>query len=237
MRLDEAFFSRVGHDLRGELATVLAGVHFLLRYEPGLSPPARQMLERVNAAGQRLKRLLDELGDAAWATDPKEALAPARSADVGAAITRAVARVRPLADAHEVVLDTDAVAKDLGELAGDTELLEGAFVYALEFAVARSNAGRVALAARRSDRGVVVTVTDRAGPLPPDRLARLTEPFFEKEILPRDVAQKPVRERLGLGLAICKGIVFAHGGSLSTEIAPQGDGVRLVCRIPAGSEE
>src|SRR5207249_4478401 len=64
--MDEAFFRRVEHDLRGELATMMAGLHFLLRYDKSLASPARDMLERVHGAGERLKRLLDEFGDAAW---------------------------------------------------------------------------------------------------------------------------------------------------------------------------
>ena len=63
---EDAFLSRVGHDLRGELATMVAGVHYLRRYEGGVSDAGKQMLERVDGAGGRLKRLLDELEHAAW---------------------------------------------------------------------------------------------------------------------------------------------------------------------------
>src|SRR5262245_1970943 len=63
---EEAFLGRVGHDLRGELATMVAGIHYLMRYERGLSDAGKQMLERVNGAGGRLRRLLDELEHAAW---------------------------------------------------------------------------------------------------------------------------------------------------------------------------
>ena len=38
---DDEFLSNVGHDLRGELATVVAGVHYLLRYEADLGDSAR----------------------------------------------------------------------------------------------------------------------------------------------------------------------------------------------------
>src|SRR5262245_48391350 len=75
MPVDDVFLSRVGHDLRGELATMVAGVHYLLRYEEGLTDAGHQMLERVNGAGARLKRLLDELELSAWiAGRPDDAL-------------------------------------------------------------------------------------------------------------------------------------------------------------------
>src|SRR4051812_43527077 len=66
MPSDDLFLSRVTHDLRGELATMVAGIHYLLRYEAGLGATGRQMLERVNGAGQRLRRLLDELELSVW---------------------------------------------------------------------------------------------------------------------------------------------------------------------------
>src|SRR4051812_17857126 len=66
MTVDDTFLSRVGHDLRGELATMVTGVHYVLRYEPSLGEASRQMLTRVQGAGQRLRRLLDELDDAVW---------------------------------------------------------------------------------------------------------------------------------------------------------------------------
>ena len=64
--IDDVFLSRVGHDLRGELATMVAGVHYLIRYEAGTSATAKQMLERVDGAGQRMRRLLDEFDNAVW---------------------------------------------------------------------------------------------------------------------------------------------------------------------------
>src|SRR3954470_4654346 len=97
--VDDVFLSRVGHDLRGELATMVAGVHYLLRYDADLGDTSRQMLERVNGAGQRLKRLVDELEYAVWigGQAPKE-LAPepvALSALIHAAVSRLERTIAP----------------------------------------------------------------------------------------------------------------------------------------------
>src|SRR4051812_8397615 len=104
MRVDESFFGRVGHDFRGELATMLAGVHFLLRYESGFSPTARQMLERVNAAGQRLKRLLDESGAVAWALEGPRHLPSVRKVALRALITSALPPRHALAEGRRVAI-------------------------------------------------------------------------------------------------------------------------------------
>ena len=44
MAIDDVFLGRVGHDLRGELATMVAGIHYLMRYEAGVSDTGRRSL-------------------------------------------------------------------------------------------------------------------------------------------------------------------------------------------------
>jgi signal transduction histidine kinase len=190
------------------------------------------MLERVNAAGQRLRRLLDELGDAAWATEGVHALPTVESVDLGAAVTKAIARSTPLAAARDVIIDDDRASADLAGFTGDPELLEAAVAYALEFAIARSRGQHVGVSTTPMDDGARIQVTDHAGALSPDRLAHLFEPFLEKEALPpRGEAGQRARDMLGLGLAICKGILEAHGGDLSAEPTSTGDGVSLSCKV------
>ena len=80
MIVEDTFLDRVAHDLRGELSTMLAGVHYLLRFGRDTGVPSREMLERVGDAGDRLTRLLEEFDDSAWLLDkPKPLLlAPVR---------------------------------------------------------------------------------------------------------------------------------------------------------------
>ena len=110
--VDEVFLSRVGHDLRGELATMVAGVHYLLRYEANLGPTARQMLERVNGAGQRLKRLLDELDNAAWISGGDAGSLLVEPVALAAVVQAALVRLAPLAASREVKIDAQLPAQD-----------------------------------------------------------------------------------------------------------------------------
>ena len=148
MAVDDAFFNRVGHDLRGELATILAGVHFLIRYEPGLSANAQQMLERVNSAGHRMKRLLDEFGNAAWGVGAARELSSVGVIDLAAIVKGAVGQVHAVAEARgvEMVLEVEG---DLSSLTGDHDLLEIALNYALDFSIARSRNQRVTVGAEQ----------------------------------------------------------------------------------------
>jgi PAS domain S-box-containing protein len=70
---------------------------------------------------------------------------------------------------------------------------------------------------------VQVVVADRGCGIPPDRLQRLFEPFYTTK-----------EQGLGLGLAICRTIVAAHGGRIVAENNRQG-GATLRVFIPAGA--
>jgi K+-sensing histidine kinase KdpD len=226
--VDEVFLSRVGHDLRGELATMVAGVHYLLRYEAELGPTARQMLERVNGAGQRLKRLLDELDNAAWISggDARsllfEPVAPA------AVVQAALVRLAALAASREAVIDAH-FPDDLPEIEADADLLGIAFEYVIDFALARSPRRSIHLAIEVVSGVPVLEVRDEGGAIEASQLDRLLEPFAEKEVIPRAEPGQRRRERLGLGLSIAQGILQAHGGGLRAFSALGGDGIVLQC--------
>ena len=227
--IDDAFLSRVGHDLRGELATMVAGVHYLLRYETGVSATAGQMLERVDGAGQRMRRLLDEFDNAVWIDggDPSQLLRSRQNlADlVGAALER----VGPQMAVRNVTVE-NKVPASMPTFEADGELLGIALEYVIDFAVARSAGGAVELIG--IDGPVAgLRVEDGGGPISDEILARLFEPFIEKNIVPKvTTGGAKRRERLGLGLAIARGILSAVGGSIAVE--PGDTGLVFVCAMP-----
>ena len=226
--VDEVFLSRVGHDLRGELATMVAGVHYLLRYEAELGPTARQMLERVNGAGQRLKRLLDELDNAAWITGSDSRSLLVEPVAPAAVVQAALVRLAPLAASREVKIDA-LLPADLPEIEADPDLLGTAFEYVIDFALARSPRRTVHLAVEVVGGVPVLEVRDEGGPVDAAPLDRLLEPFAEKEVIPRAEPGQRRRERLGLGLSIAQGILQAHGGGLRASAAASGDGIAFQC--------
>jgi two-component system OmpR family sensor kinase len=226
--VDEVFLSRVGHDLRGELATMVAGVHYLLRYEADLSPTARQMLDRVNGAGQRLKRLLDEFDNAAWITGSDSRSLLCEPVAPAVVVQAALVRLSALALAREVRIDAHLPA-ELPEIEADPELLGTAFEYVIDFALARSPRRAIHLGAAIVGGVPVIEIRDEGGPIEAGLLDRLLEPFVEKDVIPRAEPGQRRRERLGLGLSIAQGILQAHGGGLRASLAASGDGVVFQC--------
>jgi signal transduction histidine kinase len=206
----DAVFRRLEHDLRGELATMLAGVHFVLRYVPAVGDDGRRMLDRVRSAGERLTRLLDELGHAAWATGADPRWLALERCELGAVVAGAVAASSARAAAREVTVDVAPIAEH--PIDADPELLREALAYVVEAAVLRTRAGgRVVVAVRATpDEHLEVLVRDEGGPVPADMLARAFEPFVSRELAQREGPRS--RDTLGLGLAIARGVLRAHGG-------------------------
>jgi K+-sensing histidine kinase KdpD len=225
---EDRILGRVGHDLRGELATIVAGVHYLLRYEAGLSESGRQMLERVNGAGGRLRKLLDELELSPWAGGSGRptnlVLEPCR---LGALVDGALGRIERAIAQRKVTVHSD-LARDLPPFEGDPELLGAALEYALDFAVARSPNKSIEVCAKGP---ASVVVIDEGGSVDASILAHILEPFVEKDVVPRPEPGARRRDRLGLGLAIARGICVAHGGDIDASIAPDGRGIALACRL------
>jgi len=88
--------------------------------------------------------------------------------------------------------------------------------------------GAVEIALARDDREAVVTITDQGPGIPQDRLADVFEPFVRLE-----ESRSEETGGIGLGLAISRSIIHAHGGTIALE---NGDdrGLKAVVRLPIG---
>jgi two-component system sensor histidine kinase HydH len=80
--------------------------------------------------------------------------------------------------------------------------------------------GSVTISTRTAGHQVVVTVSDTGPGIPPDKLAKVFEPFFTTRA-----------QGTGLGLAIVKKIVEAHGGRIEAA-SPPGSGARFTATLP-----
>jgi len=223
----DVILTRAGHDLRGELATMVTGVHYLMRYEPGLGDTAKQMLERVDGAGKRLSRLLDELELSAWIDGCPPGTLVVEPFRIGPLVEGALSRLAPTIAQRGVTVQADLPA-DLPERTGDAELLGKAVEHMLDFVIARSPGRAIHV---RATGPAVVSLGDEGGPVDDAALARLFVPFAEKDLIPRPEPGARRRERLGLGLAIARGIFAAHGGNTSAALAPDGRGIELSCTL------
>src|SRR5438874_2500097 len=97
---------------------------------------------------------------------------------------------------QQVIADRDRVLQVLSNLLGN----------ATKFTPAE---GRITIEAARAGGWVEVSVRDSGAGIKPDELPHIFERFWQ--------AKRTARGSAGLGLAIAKGIVEAHGGQISVE--------------------
>jgi two-component system sensor histidine kinase KdpD len=213
--LRSALLSAVSHDLRTPLA-VITGAATTLRDDSGtLTPGARaELLASIVDDARRLERVLTnllQLTRVETGLQPSREWVPAEEL-VGAALTRLE---DVLAD-RRVELD---VAADL-ELHIDPVLFEQVLINLLENAIKHGRPPITVCARRVRDR-VVIEVADRGDGLPADA-SRLFEKFVRASKAPG----------VGLGLAVVRAIVEAHGGSVAAH-RREGGGARFEISLSA----
>jgi two-component system, OmpR family, sensor histidine kinase KdpD len=116
------------------------------------------------------------------------------------------------------------VPSDLPLVAIDDVLIEQVLVNLLDNVVKYTPAGSpITIIATATDRAVTVEVADHGPGLPPGEEDKVFEKFYRGE---------PGAGRgAGLGLAICQGIVKAHGGRIWAQNLPEG-GVAFLFTLP-----
>jgi two-component system sensor histidine kinase KdpD len=120
-----------------------------------------------------------------------------------------------------------ALPPDLPLVNVDPVLIEQVFANLLENVVKYTPRGTpVEISARKIGPRIAVDVADSGPGIPPGEEAKLFDKFYR---LQREAPQSGV----GLGLAICKAIIAAHGGTISAANRPAGGAV-FRFELPAG---
>ena len=204
-RLRSALLSSVSHDLRTPLATITGAATSLLMQQERLEEESRRdLLETIREEAERLGRVIGNLLEVTRLESGTVRINK-EACPLEELVSSAVARVEALLKNHElkVILPDDVI-----EVPVDPELMEKAFVNLLENAAKYSPAGtRIEIEARRDDGDVVVEVRDRGPGIPAGEEEKIFESFYR-------VAGTQGASGLGLGLAVCRAVVKAHGGRI-----------------------
>jgi len=220
-RMKAPLLAAVAHDLRTPLEVIKGAVTSLLNESAAWQPaPYRELLNSINDQADRLDRLVGNLLNMSRV----EADAPhtARTAqNIGALIEDVVERLRPQIGAHQLQIDLPA---DLPLAQADYAQIDQVLTNLIENAARYTPAGApIIVRAYAVGDSLAVEVRDHGPGIPEDMRARIFEKFVR--------AVGPERPAGGAGLAICKGIVMAHGGQIWAENAADG-GARFIFTLP-----
>lgn len=219
-----AVVAAVGHELRSPLTSIRGYTSLLLnRWDRIGDDDKRMMLGQINHDAERVTRLINELLDISRLETGHLSLAP-REVELAELARRVVTSVQATvpeldpalrfpADLPVVVADADKVEQVL------TNLVENAAKYG-------SPLGLVIEGTVSDDASAVaVTVRDQGPGIAPTDLPRVFDRWFQRE------QGRPTGT--GLGLWISRGLVEAHGGTL-TVASPPGEGAAFTFTLPLG---
>jgi two-component system sensor histidine kinase KdpD len=223
-QLRNALLSSVSHDLRTPLAAIAGASSSLLEAGPEQDPATRrELLQTLVDESHRLTRLVDNLLDMTRLESGTVVLNKQWHV-LEEIVGSALARLRRELKSHPVRVD---IPPDLPLLLLDGVLLEQVFVNLLENAARYTPPdSRIEITARPEAKRVEIRVADTGPGLPPGNETRIFDKFFRGSTSPADG-----RRGVGLGLAICKGIIEAHGGRISARNRP-GGGAEFVLSLP-----
>jgi signal transduction histidine kinase len=213
------------HDLRTPLAALQAMVEAM---QDGVAPPERY-LGAVAEQVQVLAGRVDDLFELAR-IDAGALSLELREADLGAVVATCVRGAQAQADARRVALSAHvepgapAVRFDPREM---ERVLQNLLANALRHTPAD---GTVAVRLGPAEDGVWVSVEDTGEGIPEEALGQVFERFWRGD--PARVRDPRSGDGAGLGLAIARGLVEAHGGRIWAENRP-GGGARVTFTLPA----
>jgi PAS domain S-box-containing protein len=223
-QLKADFISTVSHELRTPLTSIKGATALLLEQVPSDSGNALELLQMVRNNSERLLRLINDLLDASKIEAGKLTIRK-QPCDPARLLERAVSGMTGYAEEYGVTVTTD-FARGLAPIVVDPDRVEQIMSNLLSNAVKYSHRGdAVTVRARSEGANLRVDIVDTGVGIPASALPRLFEKFSQVD---RGERNQP---GTGLGLVISKGLIEAHGGSISVS-STEGDGTTFTFTLP-----
>jgi two-component system sensor histidine kinase KdpD len=223
-RRRENLVATLSHELGTPLTSLRMAVEMLTQRANKLDPDLRGFVDIANEDVQRLadvsQRLLDLARSRAMAIAVER-----KPVDLQSVVARVVKLFAIQAAEKEVTLDTGGIA--LEPLSGDEIKLTWALSNLVANAIRYTPAGgRVHVSTDSRDGAAVISVSDTGPGIPPEQQGRIFERFAQSGAANEAGAA-------GLGLAIVRDVVQAHGGRIHLE-STVGKGTRFSLELPRG---
>ena len=222
------FLGMVSHELRAPLAAIKGSAATVLGGARGYEPTEMQQFFRiVDTEADRMGELISDLLDAGR-IDTGTLSVNTAPMDVAPLVDQARTTFQRGGRSHIVLIDLPA---DLPRVAADgqrvVQVLNNLFSNAAQHS---PESAPIEVGASRQDGFVEISVTDGGEGVPRDKLSSL----FRKHASVH--GSKGGIRNAGLGLAICRGLVEAHGGRIRAESAGAGLGTRFAFTLPVADD-
>jgi PAS domain S-box-containing protein len=213
MAVKDQFLGLVSHELRTPISTIVGNGQLLLRRGDRLPEPARQQaLTDIVSEGERFQGIVENL--LVLTRLRAEAAPPRVPVDLSAVAEEVVSVMRRRTHRSVSLTVAEALPIASGDPTAVVIVLQNLLSNADKYSPATATIE--VLLAPDADHRPVVRVLDHGIGVQPDDADRVFEPFFRSE------TAKLNAPGMGLGLAVCRQVVEALGGSIRVEPRPEG---------------
>jgi K+-sensing histidine kinase KdpD len=221
-QLKTALLDAVTHDLRTPLTSIKAAIS-TIRAESVTPEVQRELFEVIEQESDRLNHFIQGMMDLAKLQAGEVRLA-SRNVAPDEMVEDALLRAGPLLDGHQVEV---AIATGLPSPKVDPRLISQVIFTLLENAAKYSGpSAKIMISVGQKENNICFAVDDEGPGIPSELRGRVFEKFFRAGFHPG----------LGMGLAIARGIVQAHGGKIWIEDGPEKKGASVQFMIPLSND-
>ena len=220
----------IAHELRTPLSVIRGNVEAL---QDGVFPLTTEALEPIQAKTKLLSRLVEDLRELALAESGHLPL-DREATDLAALTRRTAAAFHAAAAAKSISLEV-AIESDRPMAHADPQRIEQVLANLLANALYHTpDGGSIAIRVSSGEPGwLIVWVSDTGPGIPVDALPNVFERFYRAD---RGRARGTNGEGSGLGLAVARSIVEAHGGAIGVD-SPPGQGASFWFSLPLWSHQ
>lgn len=206
--LREQFIAVLGHDLRNPLASIQGGLRLLNKK---VDAEGQGWIVHLNSSVARMAGLIDNVMDFARARLGAGVQLNLKEENLEPIIRQVISEFENVHPGRTIVstLEVPGTVKvDAGRIAQMvSNLLGNAISYG-------SNDQPITVAAKRTDAGFEISITNCGNPIPAEAMQHLFTAFHRGDVLPN-------QKGLGLGLYISQEIARAHGGAIVAKSSPR----------------
>jgi signal transduction histidine kinase len=208
LRARDEMVGVVSHDLRNPVAAIKMLSGTLLRDPANAGGPTHESIELICQAAEQMDALIRDLLDVNRLDAGKLVVSPV-PVDPSTLLTDSLQTLRPLVAEKGIALDLQ-IETPLPMVMADPDRIQQTLSNLVGNAIKFSPSGsKIVVIARKDPEAVVISVVDSGKGIAPEQLPRIFDRNWQ--------SSRTDRQGAGLGLAISKGIVEAHGGKIWIE--------------------
>ena len=226
-KLKDDFLMVTTHELKTPLVPIKSQCQLLLAGDYGkVNEKQKEALEMIYRNGEFLNKLASEVMDIAKIKSNKMRIirAPGRIEKIASNV---VADMGVIAQRKHITL-TLVTSPELPEIFIDESRIREVLANLIDNAIKFTpEGGAVKIEIQKKEDTISVIISDTGIGISSDNIPKLFEPFFRVE---SDVTHK--QRGTGLGLAVSKGLIESHGGTIKVESKGEGKGSAFTITLP-----